>query len=191
MSTSDYSPHTWGQAPTWDFTTPSGQLCHIRGLEMEDLIELDIVDDIDTLSSLVNAQHIEPVTGKRPQDRQPKTPTKAELLAKQEAEGMAVFREMTKDKDGFRRLMFVIDKATVAAVVKPALTSAYKTDETKVPVEERVPGNIYCDSVPMGDRMAIFQAAVGRLGDLSQFPSGQNEDLDAVEKQSDDEVPSE
>lgn len=178
----DYSLSTWGQSSTFDFKTPSGQMCFMRRLDIEDLIDLDVLSEIDRLSSLVNAEHIEPAqSGRRvPQDRKPKKLTAAQEKKDQDA---ALMKVLSNKKD-FAVLSWVMDGVVAAAVLEPELTRSYrgdKDDYVKIPYDEREIGLVYTDSVPFRDRMQIFNEAIGSMDNLATFREESSESLGDVE----------
>jgi len=192
MAANPYQISTWGQPLTFDFKTPSGQTCLIRRLEVDDLVDLDILSEIDRLSTLVNSDHIEPVMGGRkvPSDRKPKALTAAQKK-KQEDESLI---KLMSNKDDFRMLSWVIDRVVTAAVVQPVVVSSYtgdKEEHDKISLADRDPDSIYTDSIPFQDRMEIFNSAIGRMDGLARFRDQQTEVMGDVESKSGDEMSSE
>lgn len=190
MADNQYAVSTWGQPNTFDYKTPSGQICLMRQLDVEDLIELDVLSEIDRLSSLVNSEHIEPAqSGRRvPQDHKPKKLTAAQL----EAEQRDAFRKITSNKKDFAVLTWVMDGVVAAAVIQPALTRSYqgvKDDYVKIPYEDRETGLVYTDSVPFADRMQIFTQAIGSMDNLATFREGSGEGVGDVEGKPGDALP--
>lgn len=192
MADNQYSISSWGQPTTFDFKVPSGGTCLMRRLDVEDLVELDVLSEIDRLSSLVSAEHIEPATSGRrvPQDHKPKKPT----AAQQKAEQDEAVRKMVSNKEDFKVLAWVMDGVVAAAVIEPALIRSYegdKDDYVKIAYEKRVAGQIYTDSVPFADRMQIFNNAIGSLDGLANFREESGEGVGTVEDKPGDELSSE
>lgn len=184
MADSQYDISTWGSPLAFDFKTPSGQTCLMRRLDVEDLVELDVLSEIDRLSSLVASEHIEPATGNRrvPQDHKLKKLTAAQEKAEQER----AFKRITGNKEDFKVLAWLMDGVVAAAVLLPELTRCYrgvKDDYVKIPIKDRKLGLVYTDSVPFGDRMQIFNTAIGSMDGLANFREEQGEDMGDLEDQ--------
>lgn len=186
-----YAVTTWGKPQSFEFTTPSGQVCLMRRLEVEDLVELGTLSDVDRLTNLVNDDHIQPTKGRgQPQDRLPKKLTAAQV----EKQHAAMMQNIISNKEDFRLLSWVMDGIVCSAVMEPHLVTAYlgaRDDATRIPVEGRHPGLIYADSVPFNDRMAIMNTALGGLEDLARFREGSEQGVGDLEGQPGDAMPSE
>jgi len=169
----------WGSS-FQDLTLGSGAKCMVRKLQMEDLSELGIIDHIDMLQDIVQEDHVDRV--KKPQDRQKKKPTKADL-AKQEAEDNKRTMDMMRDKAKFGKMADMIEKIVVAVVVKPQILSAYKDvdgERVRLGPDERTGGVIYSDTIAFQDKMEIFQYAFEGVSKLSDFREGSAEDVGDV-----------
>lgn len=184
---SQYSAPAWGGPSTKDVKLPTGAFVQIRVLDVEELVEMDILSEIDGLTSLVNTEHVEPATGRKriPQDRKRPAATRAEREEQEQKDASEMLATLSKDPDKFRTMLYVVDKVIVAAVLQPknvtTCYAGYKDDFTKIPHESREPGLIYTDSIPMNDRFEIFGEALGKMGALQTFREGQEETLGALE----------
>lgn len=139
-----YAPSVWGNKAEEgkDFTTPSGQLCRVRKLEMLDILELDIMDLMDTFTKQLVAE-----PGKE---------------ATEEATGMA-FLDMLRDPQRRDKIIDainnVVPRAVIAPVVEPLPEKQYR----------KVPGTLYVDDISLEDRFAIFGESFQGWGDVSKF----------------------
>lgn len=173
MPTNKYAPVAWGGEVLADLTCPSGQVCQVRKLGMEDLIELDIMDDVDFLGAAINEEHIQRVGGKRPQDRKPKKLTKAQEAAK-EAEDL---RNLMADKPRFRKIVRIMDKLVTYAVLQPPIESCWEEGRddngdmtyNKFPMEDRKTGVVYSDTVGIEDKMFIFDYCFSGVMKMDSF----------------------
>lgn len=189
-------PPTYGQG--WgevyqDLTLPSGAICQIRSIQMEDLADLGIIDQLDFLGQLVDTHQVQRVKGSnKPSDRPKKKPTKAELAAADEQNTM----ELLKDKSKFKTMIELIDKIVCAVVVQPAISSAYReTGEErneqgdvkklyeKIPYSDRQSGVIYSDTINLEDKMEIFDVGFSGVKKMSNFRNESGEAVGDVDDQ--------
>lgn len=140
---SAYAASAWGTQTQFEVTTPSGQMCLCRELTVERLIEMGLLQAINSLESLVGNQ----------------------VLPK--AEGQPVVQvdmgELMANPEKLTAVLDLVNTIVVEAVVAPQIYP--------VPAEgeQRVNGLIYVDSIGMTDRFAIFGEVTGGLENLSQF----------------------
>lgn len=152
----------WGRKPSdneKDVKLPSGQLCRVKVLEMEDIIELDLIDALDTFS------------GKLLED-----PRKSKKKKKDEGP-MNGFMDLLRDKERSKKLIETINKVIPQAVVIP----------TVLPIpaegEERREDGLYVDRIPLPDRFTIFGATFeGFGGGMSDFREESQESVGAVDE---------
>lgn len=142
-----YLVTAWGSNEE-DYRTPSGQLCRLRKLVPEDLLELGILDEVSRLPGLVQAGPI------RQGEGQPPTDPEKEML------------DLLRDPDKARAMMGVIDKLVAYAVVKPNLKTVPPEGE------ERKPGQVYTDMVGFGDKVAIMEYVLSGVRKLDSFRAG-------------------
>jgi hypothetical protein len=147
-------------------TLPSGQTAQCKRMGMSGLVEAGILNDVDTLTSLVDQKHVRKVRG-----------------AKGRADGEAIdAASLMKDPESMKKIILLVDRSTPAIVAEPAVHLHLRDlpDGTTqfIPVEERIPGGIYTDQIGFEDKMFLFNWAVGGSPDVDRFLS---ESADAVE----------
>lgn len=151
-----YSVTTWGQS-TYDLECPSGQTCLVRNLDMSDLIDMDIVDQADTLSGIT-----------APDKKQPKDRQKSK---KQQEQDQA--REIMRDKQQFRTMSTIMERIVACVVLKPDVHLALKQDDdgnfVRLPDSERTNGVVYTDSIGFEDKMHIFQSVFSGVQNMASF----------------------
>lgn len=149
---SNQQPKGWGQVKeSFDLTLPSGAHVRVRELEVSDLIDLGVLDILDTFTQKVL----------------PKNATEAKK--KKADEEFA--NNLVRDKEKFTGMMDVVDAVCARAIVEPKVL--IEKDPDKV-----VEGSFYAHLIPMDDRMEVFGAAVKSMDGL--FPSGDGQ-AEAVE----------
>jgi hypothetical protein len=158
-------------------------------LELEDVVELGMLDDIDSLTALVQTDHVDRVQqGRKPADRKPKKLTKAEE-DKAEAEA---FKNMLKDKDSFGKISGTMNKVVMACVLEPkildpwiddpnAVTEDNPTGRRKMDANERDPEAAYLDYINLVDKIGIFHEVFGGMEKLQQFREATDKSVGAVE----------
>lgn len=157
-----YAPTTWGAPKLQDLEVPSGQMCQVKPPGVEQLINAGVLENVDTLTSLIDKKHIKRVQGK--------TPTK-----KNDAltlpDGSELDKEsLLQDKDNLIKVFGLVDKVTIAMVVQPQVLPVPEDPKLRVPLDELAKhGQVYTDQIDMMDKMYIFQYAVGGGTDLEQF----------------------
>jgi hypothetical protein len=139
-----FAPTTWGQPkqdkPPYEYETPSGQLCLIRKIGMEEILDMGLFNELDFFSKAMAT------TDKN----KPKT-------AEEMDDSFA-----TKVLKNFGSMKETINKVLLVGVIAPVLMP--------VPAKEsdRVSGTIYVDSVPFEDAFDLFGEIVDSEG-LSTF----------------------
>ncbi len=161
--TPSYGGGGWGRAvPARDFTTPSGGLCQVKDITIEQMIELGVLDKLDSF-------------GKRvlPQDKPGK---KKKAQSVEEA-------ILEKPQDMFG-MFEAIDKVILAAVVQPKLEPKPPKNEdgTEPELDEELR---YVHLVPMQDRVAIFKEVTP---DMSAFFRDSGSQADGVADVADGEL---
>jgi hypothetical protein len=163
-----YAVTSWGKAEeTYDLTVPSGQTCLVRNITMNAIIELGLVNELDSMSRIVSG--LDPVAKakaesakrKAPSDRKPAKPTKAE----QEKAEQEMMVGLLGNKESKERLELFVNKMVKWAVVQPVLNSNLKVHpdgtEEVLPRSERSPEDgIYVDDIDFFDRMHILMRAM-------------------------------
>lgn len=163
-------PAGWGTSPFVEVDLPSGNKILAKRLDFEAIIAADLVDEFDRLSPAAEENVIKPAKGKKPADRPKKKPTKAEQAAAEAAAQREFFKS-----DGFTGMLSIMARILPHVVVKPRVHSAKVKDErgewVTVPLEDRVEGEVYSDSIPLGDQMHILGWAMDGMDmeGLAQF----------------------
>ena len=153
-----YAVHpSWGGEVTYDFTLPSQAVVLLKKLQMEDIVELDLVDAMDTFTGIMAT----PENNKR----------KKAVKVDEEAEiGRRIFGNPKK----FKAVMATADRCVTKAVIKP---------EVQLPpanVDDRVKGVVYTDTIPFADKLAIFNHVFEGIGGMESFREGPTEDVGDV-----------
>jgi len=163
MTDNVYAPTTWGAKTAFiDLTVPSGQVCQVRQPGVENLIAAGMLDNADTLMALVN-QKVEKAKGKSPVK---KAADPSELLKQDPAKLTVLFSMIDKIVE-----YMVVQPRVVRPIVRleeiPEKPGTFA--ERPMMPEERDQDTIYTDSIDLGDRMFLFQYAIGGGDDLDSF----------------------
>lgn len=153
----EYTPDVWGAPKSVnekDLTLPSGQRCRIRELNMEDVLELDLIDLMDSFSGQIMTDG----------------------TAKVANEGVGTFMEFLKNKQKRETFMNTVDSVIPVVVVAPTVTA--------MPKEGRVlrKDKIYPSMISFNDKLAIFTEAFSGFGEVSSFRTEQEASVGAVEE---------
>jgi|SRR6185295_3564320 len=181
----------WGIETDRDHICPSGAVCRIRDLEFDDIVELGLLDEMDSLGSIVQTEHIDRVQGKKPADRAARKPTKAQqakINAEKQAEIDAATKALMKDKVQFASLSRMLDKVISVTVLEPVIESPWvpidpedlNKGERKLARHERLPDARYSDKVPFADKMSVFEEVFKGVEGLESFREERSEGLAAV-----------
>lgn len=188
----DFNVTSWtpaGRVEHREYTTSSGSKCLIRDLDLEDVVELGLLDEMDSLTAIVQTDHLDRVQkGAKPQDRKAKSPTKAQVAADEEKQ----LREMLRNKESFDKIRSVVDKVVAQCVVEPKLYDPWIDDPNnatpdnpqgrrKLEQNERDENRAYLDYVNFADKMGIFQAVFGGMESLQQFREAADQSLGDLE----------
>jgi len=180
-----YTPTTWGADPTFEVTCPSGQKCLARKLQFGDLVELGLVDQMDTLG-LLASEHTDPKAKmKQAKDRQVSKKVLAEREATREQDTM---RDIMKDSKKFGDLILMMDKVVAEVVVAPALTRPVRIDEetgeeVALIWEERMPDKVYTDTIDLGDKMHLFETCFSGVSKIANFREEPAKDVGDLENE--------
>jgi len=151
----------WKQRYT-DLELPSGELCQVKRPGVQGLIEAGVLQSLDTLTSIVQAEVIPQAQGK-PQ-------IKAEAVL--------------DDPEKFTKMMETVDKIVCFVVVQPTVLPDRVTQEMiddedlpfdtddldrKLAEDERDEDAIYTDYIDAMDKMFIMNFVVGGSADLATF----------------------
>jgi len=183
-----YTPTTWGADPTFEVTCPSGQKCLARKLQFGDLVDLGMVDQMDTLG-LLASEHTDPKAKvKQAKDRQASKKVLAEREATREQDTM---RGIMKDPKKFGDLILMMDKIVAEVVVAPVLTRPVRIDEetgeeVDLAWDERKSDKVYTDTVDLGDKMYLFEVCFSGVSKIANFREEPAKDLGNLEDESGD-----
>lgn len=173
-----------------EYTTTSGAKCLLRDLEMEDIIELGIINEMDSLSALVQTEHIDRVAGKT----KGRKATKLAQQKAEEAERRSLIQLMS-DKEKFGQISNVLNKIVMRCVISPQILDPWITDPNiiddenpegrrKLTRDERDPDAAYIDYIDLPDKMAIFGKVFQSMDNLEKFREESQADLGSVEDES-------
>lgn len=143
-----------------DLLLPSGNICLVRRPGVRGLIKAGLLDSLDSLTSLVQADLIDS-----------KDPKKQAQAAQQ----------LMADPDRLEEGLAMIDKAVCFSVVEPKLLRPIQVDlrgnpvldaegkEIPLEADDRDPNALYVDDVDEEDKTFIFNFIVGGTRDIEQF----------------------
>lgn len=156
-----YAATTWTspEGEMTDLTVPSGQLCLARRPGVQGLMKAGILHDLDSLSGIVDKQHIKRVEGK---------PDQVDVAS------------IMNDPRQLEAVMHTVDRVVCYVVVKPQILMT-PNDPTS-----RVPGRVYADMVDLMDKMFILNFAVGGVRGLEPFREQFEEAMGGLGSQSSD-----
>ena len=146
----------------FDLELPSGQLCRVKKLRMESIVELGLMNDLDTFTGAIAV------------DSKAKKVTKAA-----ETKAAKSFMESLTDKDKFAKLMGTVDKVVIATVLEP------KVHADLAEGEEYNDDLVYLSDIEFEDKLHIFGTVFEGMGALGSFRErGQSDGVGAVAKES-------
>ena len=140
---SAYTASAWGTTPTFEVTVPSGQTCLVRELTVERLIEMGLLQAINSLEGIIGNQVLPAVEGKKPVE--------------------VDMTSLMKNADQLTAVIDLVNTIVCEAVVAP------KVYPVPDPGGDRVMGLVYVDSIGLGDRFALFGEVTGNLDSLATF----------------------
>jgi hypothetical protein len=138
---------------------PSGEECLMRAISIEDMLEMGITDRIDSLSAIVQVEHIDRVAGKSSPGTDHAVATLA-ALNPSTAEGRAALLSLLKDKERWTNLLDFVDKVVLKAVVEPSVYDGRSGDQVPHHVLEN---GVDVHAVDLQDKLSIMNAAMTRL----------------------------
>lgn len=145
-----YAPTTWGQYDK-EISVPSGQKCRVRTLDFNDVMGAGFLDKLNTLQGVVD-KHSKKAEGQPPID-----PMK-----------------LLKDKRTVSQFSSMIDEVVCMVVTAPMVVMP------PAKYEDRKTGIVYADTVPLADKLEIFQEAMGAMSDLESFRGGAGQSAERV-----------
>lgn len=148
-----------GRSNAEELLLPSGNTCLVKRPGVQGLIKAGLLDDLDSLTAIVQVDHID---------------------ANDPKKMMEAVNKMAADPSRITDALEVVDKALCFAVVAPKVFRPIRTDEDGKPVlldgkeipledDERIEGTIYSDEVDEEDKMFIFNFLVGGTRDVESF----------------------
>lgn len=166
-----YAPTAW-QDGSVELTLPSGQLCLVRRVGVQKLMEEGVLDNFDSLTGIVQTKHInKKARNSGPQRKQ------------DDIDADLMLRKLMKDPDKLREAISVMDKVVMATVVLPEILPVPDASE------ERKPGAAYIDWVADDDKAYVMNFAFGGTRDLERFRRELAELGDGVDNGEDVEDP--
>jgi hypothetical protein len=138
-----YAASSWGTVVSFELTTPSGQKCRAHEMSIERLIEMGLLEAINSLSGIVEMETL-PKGG-------PPAVDMAKLLA---------------NTDQLIEVMALVNVIVCEAVEAPKVHPVIDEDGNPV---KRIDGLVYVDSIPMTDRFFLFGEVTGGLESLASF----------------------
>lgn len=148
-----FAPTKWGGAAFEELSVPSGQLCLVRRPGVEGLVQAGVLKDIDSLSAIVDQEHVKRGKGAPPVD----------------------LKKIAADEGTLLNIIHTMDKIVAYVVVKPDIKM------TPNDITNRDEAQIYCDMIDLEDKMFIMNFAVGGTRDLEKFRSEFDESVAGVE----------
>lgn len=143
---------------------PSGQMCLARKIGMEGLLEAGILDQVDSLTALVDTEHVKKARNKG-----------------NEVDVAALVKN--GGGDTLKAIITVADKAIPMIVESPVVRLHYITSGTStrmLTADEREPGIIYTDQIGLEDKMFLFDWAIGDMAAMRAFRDGTTADVAGV-----------
>lgn len=159
-----YALSSWGASAYEDLHLPSGQLCLVKRVGIEGLLQAGVIHDIDPLQKLVR-EHEDRVQGKDAPD------------ANQQ------MMEILKDDTQIASLIHLLNRVLCYVVEKPNVQMA-PNDVTK-----RVDGVVYTDSVELEDKLYILTWTIGGAEKVAQFRKEYEESLGGLQSEPEDGSP--
>jgi len=152
------APSTMGELRT----LPSGQTCRARRVQIEDLVSLGILEQADSLTSLVDTKHVRKVRGGKGPDRD-------EIN----------LESVLKDSKALHTMIGLADKAMPVVVLDPPVALHYRTNDDgstamlgeieRRRMREERPGLVFTDQIDLFDKMELLNWAMGSMGGLESF----------------------
>jgi len=162
----DFSITSWGLDNSVQVVEcPSGQKVKVKPIDMPDIIELNLLDELDTFSGFFDDSDPEKV--------------------QQDGSNLDFMKALSKDGK-FSKFMKTLDKVICRGAIQPRISSDIPEDQEAAALKSGVvPARI----IPIFDKMAIFSIAFQGLGDMGDFRPGQGEGLGGLEAEPAHEVP--
>lgn len=170
----DYAPAGWTGTDNFEIDVPSGGKVLARKISMEDIVDLGLVDKLDTFGNIV---------GKGSKKAKGKTRAQDEGMSEEE-----ILAKRLGSKANFKKMVDIINEIMVVAVIKPPLFAKPPTED------ERRDGLFYVDRIPFQDKMHIFNLVFSEQmgGDgMEDFREGPEQGLGTLAEKPSPELPAE
>jgi hypothetical protein len=128
----------------FDSTTSSGNTCRIREVSLTDLVFDGVIDNIDSLSAIVNSKITKKKSGGREKTDQQKA------------------LEMLKSASEIKDALAIMDKVVVHVVVEPKISPLPEDGKFEDDV-------VYISNIPLEDRTDIFMRAIKEVKAAESF----------------------
>lgn len=142
-----------------ELTLPSGQTCRARRMSIEGVIQAGLIDQLDSLTGVVDGYTRQVKGGKGIPDGTP-----------------VIDDALLKDTAALTAIIGMVDDLVPHIVVSPKVVPHWServVGKTKVrkliPVTDREPGVVYTDMIGLDDKMHLFDWALGGLEAFSSF----------------------
>jgi hypothetical protein len=178
----NYSATGWGKKDvSYDFKTPSGQLCLLRRPQIQDLMRVGMLENIDELTQIAskNIQEVkEP--NKIPDDmKNPETMGKV-FSAVDRIVQYVVLKPRILDDPPCNKLLR--SENGIEHYCGESIDWHFENDadhpfEFPDPQDETV----YSSWIELNDKVAIISEVTGPINQLAPFPGGQSENVGSVE----------
>jgi hypothetical protein len=148
---SRYAVTAWNSGRV-ELRLPSGQLCLVQRMSIAKMAEEGIIDNFDSLTSLVQDKHVAKKSRSNGAPRQSASDLETEIM----------MRNLMKHPERLKDAMDIMDRVVMAVVVQPEI----------LPVPEdgmRKDGAAYIDWVDEEDKSYVMNFAFGGSRDLERF----------------------
>lgn len=140
---------------------PSGEVCLQRALSIEDLLELGISDELDSLAGIVQVDHIERVSGKR--NKAAAAAQTMSALDPSTEEGRQALTALLGDKERWDKLIGFVNRITVRAVIEPPVYDSVEMLAKGQPVNVPTHDALDVKDVDLQDKLVIMNRALAKL----------------------------
>lgn len=169
MPSDNFVPNSvWHSAPETGrvehVTTPLGQTCVVRSIDIPDLIEIGVLNQADSLTAVAQ-NHL--------QKSGPGTGSKIDEAA------------IMRDPTAMRAIIGLADKILPVVVISPVVHLHYEdivvgkttvtkklSEEQREAIREKTPGVVFTDQIAFEDKMWLFEYATGGLKAMQSFRDG-------------------
>lgn len=129
----------------FDLRVPSGQLCRVKHMDLQDMIIDGIIDDVDVVLRIINSDVMKKSTAKR---------TKA-----QSVEDGLKFMGSTDGQDAMRLMDKIVPYVVISPEVQPNPPKG----------EDFQKGLIYVRDIDVNDRAFIFSQVMKSVDNVAEF----------------------